>query len=103
MIVFSVIVKLRGSPNARSGWYSEAQQGMRRISASMAENMMRTPTGQQIAEVVYEAATDGKDQLRYVAGADAKAIYTMRLQLGDEAFRKAINQQFFRQERVASA
>jgi hypothetical protein len=39
---------------------------------------------------VYEAATDGKDQLRYIAGADAKAMYAMRLQLGDEAFRKAI-------------
>ena len=49
----------------------------------------------QIAEVVYEAATDGKDQLRYVAGEDAKATYAMRLQLGDEAFRKAIHQQFF--------
>jgi NAD(P)-dependent dehydrogenase (short-subunit alcohol dehydrogenase family) len=50
---------------------------------------------EQIAEVVYEAATDGKDQLRYVAGADAKAAYAARLQLGDEAFRKAIQQQFF--------
>jgi NAD(P)-dependent dehydrogenase (short-subunit alcohol dehydrogenase family) len=50
---------------------------------------------EQIAEVVYEAATDGKDQLRYVAGADAKAMYAMRSQLGDEAFRKAIAQQFF--------
>jgi len=49
---------------------------------------------EQIAEVVYEAATDGKDQLRYVAGADAKAMYAMRLQLGDEAFRKRIAQQF---------
>ena len=47
-------------------------------------------TPEQIAEVVYEAATDGKDQLRYVAGPDAKATYAMRLQLGDEAFRKAI-------------
>ena len=46
-------------------------------------------TPEQIAEVVYEAATDGKDQLRYVAGADAKATYATRLQLGDEAFRKA--------------
>ena len=52
-------------------------------------------TPDQIAEVVYEAATDGKDQLRYVAGADAKATYATRLQLGDEAFRKAIRQQFF--------
>jgi NAD(P)-dependent dehydrogenase (short-subunit alcohol dehydrogenase family) len=49
----------------------------------------------QIAEVVYEAATDGKDQLRYVAGEDAKATYAMRLQIGDEAFRKAMDQQFF--------
>jgi NAD(P)-dependent dehydrogenase (short-subunit alcohol dehydrogenase family) len=49
----------------------------------------------QIAEVVYEAATDGKDQLRYVAGEDAKATYAMRLQVGDEVFRKAIEQQFF--------
>jgi NAD(P)-dependent dehydrogenase (short-subunit alcohol dehydrogenase family) len=52
----------------------------------------------QIAEVVYEAATDGKDQLRYVAGEDAKATYAMRLQVGDEAFRKAMEQQFFRPE-----
>ena len=50
---------------------------------------------EQIAEVVYEAAIDGKDQLRYVAGADAKAMYAMRLQLGDEASRKAMAQQFF--------
>jgi len=52
-------------------------------------------TPEQIAEVVYEAATDGKDQLRYVAGPDAKATYAARLQAGDEAFRKAIRQQFF--------
>ena len=50
---------------------------------------------EQIAEVVYEAATDVKDQLRYVAGEDAKATFAMRLQLGDEAFRKAIAHQFF--------
>jgi short-subunit dehydrogenase len=52
----------------------------------------------QIAEVVYEVATDGKDQLRYIAGADAKANYAMRLQMGDEAFRNAINHQFFEQQ-----
>jgi short-subunit dehydrogenase len=50
---------------------------------------------EQIAQVVYDAATDGKDQLRYVAGADAKATYAMRVQLGDEAFRKAMDKQFF--------
>ncbi|MEJ0104554.1 MAG: SDR family oxidoreductase [Bacteroidota bacterium] len=49
---------------------------------------------EQIAAVVYEAATDGKDKLRYVAGEDAKALYTQRLQIGDEAFRKQIEQTF---------
>ncbi|MFZ0292299.1 MAG: SDR family oxidoreductase [Candidatus Sulfotelmatobacter sp.] len=56
---------------------------------------------EQIAEVVYEAATDGKDQLRYVAGADAKAMYAMRLQLGEEAFRNAMAQQFFGETKAA--
>ena len=52
-------------------------------------------TPEQIAEVVYEAATDGKDRLRYVAGADAVAAAATRRDVGDEAFRKAITQQFF--------
>jgi hypothetical protein len=47
--------------------------------------------------VVYDAATDGKEQLRYIAGADAKAIYAMRSHVGDEAFRKAIKQKFLGQ------
>jgi hypothetical protein len=51
-------------------------------------------TPEQIADVVYEAATDGKDQLRYIAGADAKAWYAQRLQLGDERFHETIEHQF---------
>jgi NAD(P)-dependent dehydrogenase (short-subunit alcohol dehydrogenase family) len=59
-------------------------------------NQMATYSSpEQIAEIVYDAVTDGKDQLRYVAGSDAKAMYEMRLQIGDEAFRKAMAQQFF--------
>ena len=49
---------------------------------------------EQIADVVYEAATDGKEQLRYVAGEDAKAMHAQRLELGDEAFRKQMAQTF---------
>jgi NAD(P)-dependent dehydrogenase (short-subunit alcohol dehydrogenase family) len=45
-----------------------------------------------ITAVVYEAATDGKDKLRYVAGEDAKALYAQRLEIGDEAFRKQMEQ-----------
>jgi NAD(P)-dependent dehydrogenase (short-subunit alcohol dehydrogenase family) len=45
---------------------------------------------EEIAEVVYEAVTDGKDQLRYVAGADAIATYNRRLEIGAEAARLEI-------------
>lgn len=34
------------SPAAKSGWFPEAQLGMSQVSAAMAENMMKTPTGQ---------------------------------------------------------
>ncbi|MFL5744201.1 MAG: SDR family oxidoreductase [Niastella sp.] len=55
----------------------------------------RFTLAEQIAEVVYEAATDGKDQLRYIAGEDAKAQYAHRIQVGEEAFRKNMEQIFF--------
>jgi NAD(P)-dependent dehydrogenase (short-subunit alcohol dehydrogenase family) len=51
-------------------------------------------TAEQIADVVYEAATDGQDKLRYVAGEDAKTLYAQRLQVGDEQFRKQMAQTF---------
>ena len=47
-----------------------------------------------IAAVVYEAATDGKSTLRYVAGEDAKAMYAQRNEVGDEAFRAGIRDMF---------
>jgi NAD(P)-dependent dehydrogenase (short-subunit alcohol dehydrogenase family) len=55
----------------------------------------RFSTAEQIADVVYEAATDGKEQLRYVAGQDAQATYAQRRQVGDEEFRKALDKMFF--------
>lgn len=48
-----------------------------------------------IAETVYEAATDGKDQLRYVAGEDAQSLYAHRLAIGNEAFQKETAQLYF--------
>lgn len=58
------------------------------------ERRKNASTAEQIAEVVYEAATDGKKQLRYVAGEDAKATYAQRLKVGDEQFRKGIDDRF---------
>jgi NAD(P)-dependent dehydrogenase (short-subunit alcohol dehydrogenase family) len=48
----------------------------------------------EIAEVIYLAATDGKDQLRYPAGGAAEQIYARRLEIGPEASRKETTQWF---------
>ena len=59
---------------------------------ALIEHGENVTTAEQIAEVVYEAATDGKDTLRYVCGEDAKNLYAQRLAAGDEAFRAGIKQ-----------
>ncbi|BAV04854.1 NADP-dependent 3-hydroxy acid dehydrogenase YdfG [Filimonas lacunae] len=48
-----------------------------------------------IAATIYEAATDGKDQIRYVSGEDGKQLYETRLTMGSEDFRKHFDQLFF--------
>lgn len=51
------------------------------------EGGSRFSTAEAIAEVIYQAATDGKDQLRYIAGPDAIQLYENRLKAGAETFR----------------
>ncbi len=59
----------------------------------------KTPTvvsePEAIAAVIYEAATDGKDQLRYQAGPDAVSYVSMRQRLGAEGFRHYLAELFF--------
>jgi NADP-dependent 3-hydroxy acid dehydrogenase YdfG len=47
-----------------------------------------------VAEVIFEAATDGKKQLRYTAGEDAKMLIANRLQYDDATFMGGIKSQF---------
>jgi hypothetical protein len=47
-----------------------------------------------VADVIYEAATDGTNKLRYTAGEDAKEIIAQRQQLDDETFFSGIRSQF---------
>jgi hypothetical protein len=47
-----------------------------------------------VADVIYEAATDGTDQLRYAAGEDAKAIIAQRQQADDATFTSVIKSLF---------
>ncbi len=51
-------------------------------------------TPEQIAEVILEAATDQKDQLRYPAGIALKKTYERRLEIGAEAFRQETTKWF---------
>ena len=47
-----------------------------------------------VAEVIYQAATDGTDQLRYIAGPDAEQIITHRKAADDATFLNGIKAQF---------
>ncbi len=54
----------------------------------------RLSTSESIAQVVYEATTDGKDQLRYLAGEDAHQVMGARQQMNDNAFYEMMSKQF---------
>lgn len=47
-----------------------------------------------VANVIYEAATDGTDKLRYTAGEDARMMVTNRKELDDKTFIQGIKEQF---------
>jgi NAD(P)-dependent dehydrogenase (short-subunit alcohol dehydrogenase family) len=47
-----------------------------------------------VAEVIYQATTDGTDQLRYTAGDDAKVLVAHRKAADDPTFLQGIKQQF---------
>lgn len=50
---------------------------------------------EQIAEIVYEAVTDGKDQVKYIAGKDAEGYFALRQSLGQSGFRNELKKMFF--------
>ncbi len=47
-----------------------------------------------VAETIYKAATDGKDQLRYIAGPDAEQIIAARKQMNDSEYLALIRSQY---------
>lgn len=65
---------------------------MQAMQASMNPENMSKP--EQIAEVIYNAATDGKDKLRYRAGADCEQLLGARDKMSDEEFFAMQKQQF---------
>jgi hypothetical protein len=47
-----------------------------------------------VAEVIYRAATDPSDRMRYIAGADARRLIPLRRLLGAGVTMKMIKQRF---------
>ncbi len=76
------------------GTHPEYQGMIDKMMAGTDAMMEAASEPEVIAEVVYEAATDGKKQLRYQAGEDAKALFAQRQELGSEAFRTEFGKQF---------
>jgi NAD(P)-dependent dehydrogenase (short-subunit alcohol dehydrogenase family) len=70
--------------------YTEGAHKMMSNFESMTANMS---TPELVADVVYDAVTDGTDRVRYLAGADAEQMFAQRREVGDEAFIKGIRQQ----------
>ncbi|TDQ08064.1 SDR family oxidoreductase [Pedobacter metabolipauper] len=63
---------------------------MQRLTEGFTDGtLMEFSEPETIADVVYRAATDEKDQVRYPAGNDAVRIYANRLEVGPEAQRIA--------------
>jgi len=59
---------------------------MAKFQENMSTSGLAQSTPELMAEGVFEAATDGKAQLRYLLGEDAVQMYAMRQEHGDDAF-----------------
>jgi NAD(P)-dependent dehydrogenase (short-subunit alcohol dehydrogenase family) len=57
-----------------------------KVSEGYSEEQLANYTkAEDVAEVIFGAATDGKSQFRYIAGQDAIGLYSERLEKGPEA------------------
>lgn len=71
--------------NQQFSEYNEFVNGfMTAMAQSMNPETMTKP--EQIAEVIFEAATDNSDKLRYRAGADCEQLLGARDKMSDDAF-----------------
>ncbi len=72
----------------------EYQHIARKILEGMPQFFKNASPASVVAEVIFEAATDGTSQLRYTAGEDAKAIIAQRRELDDDTFFAGMKAQF---------
>ena len=99
LALFNIGIKTVAPGGIKSNFVNAAQFVVKDEYAALNESMgeliksealFRFNEVDEIAEVVFEAVTDGKDQLRYLAGIDAVRTAQQRLDIGNENFRKEL-------------
>lgn len=77
------------------GQHEAYNQLVEKVSEGYSEERVSNfSTPESIAAVIFDAATDNKDQLRYIAGQDAVSLYTEREEIGAEAQYQKIQKMF---------
>ena len=82
------------SPELVSALMSEYQGVVGKVLAGFEPAIEAGSEPEVVAEVIYEAATDGTDQLRYTAGADAAEYVAQRKAVDDATFRTGMKARF---------
>jgi short-subunit dehydrogenase len=72
----------------------EYQQVVQKLMGAIDALLQNASEPEVVAEVIYQAATDGTNQLRYTAGEDAEVLIAQRKQADDATFTEAIKSQF---------
>ncbi len=72
----------------------EYQKLVEVFMAALPEMVKNASPAEKVASVIFEAATDGSNKLRYVAGLDASTILDNRRSNDDESFREIMKSQF---------
>jgi NAD(P)-dependent dehydrogenase (short-subunit alcohol dehydrogenase family) len=70
-----------------AGDFADYRQPWDRFAAKLAQWSL-SENIREVADVIYQAATDGSDQLRYPVGQDAVEMLQLRPQLDDPTFQK---------------
>jgi NAD(P)-dependent dehydrogenase (short-subunit alcohol dehydrogenase family) len=75
---------------------TEYQPFVRKVLTAFDEMFKNVSSAESVAAVILKAATDGKNQLRYQAGKDAKTLLSIRKLLGDKLFMSQIIKRAFK-------
>ncbi len=80
-------LNVEGSPAGYMPFVEKFMAGIQAVAESLPS------VASDIAEVIYAAATDGTDQMRYIAGSDAEQLIGARKQMEDAEFFALMKQQ----------